>query len=91
MRRVRGWGIAQRVVLVAALALALIVLGRYLTQVSHPTSYGWYSYGPLKSTPSAPEVGPQPWARALIWLGLFAVWALPSAWLLRPVRIRASS
>ena len=91
MRRVRAWGLTPRVVVVVASALALIVLGSYLTHVSHPTSYGWYAYAPLNSNPSAPEVGPRPWARALVWFGLFIVWVVPSAWLLRPARKGASS
>ncbi len=85
MRRVRSKALAQRVVLVIALAFALAVLGRYLVSLGHHTSYGWFAYAPLNSTTSPPRSGGlHAWARLLIWLGLVVVWALVSVWLLRP-------
>jgi heme/copper-type cytochrome/quinol oxidase subunit 1 len=91
MGRIRAVPLAQRIAVVIALALALAVLGRYLTSVSHPSSFGWYAYAPLKSSPPAPEVGPRAWARALIWLGLVVAWAVPAVWLLRLSRRGVSS
>jgi heme/copper-type cytochrome/quinol oxidase subunit 1 len=84
MRRVRPWGLAQRIILVIALALALSVLGRYLVSLGHRSDFGWFAYAPVSSIVPAPSVGPRPWVRVLIWLGLIVVWAAVSAWLLRP-------
>jgi hypothetical protein len=84
---VRSLGLAQRIILVVALALALGVLGRYLITLGHPSEFGWFSYAPLNSTsviPRPPDL--RAWARLLIWLGLIAVWALGSLLLLRPAR-----
>jgi hypothetical protein len=84
---VRSLRLAQRIVLVIALALALGVLGRYLVTLQRPSEFGWFAYAPLNSTISAPHPpGLHPWARLLIWLGLIAVWALASLLLLRPAR-----
>ncbi len=85
MRSFRPRALAPRVTLVVALGLALAVLGRYLVSLGHHTSYGWFAYAPLNSSVSPPHAdGLRPWARLLIWLGLIAVWASASAWLLRP-------
>jgi heme/copper-type cytochrome/quinol oxidase subunit 1 len=86
MRRVRSWGLAQRIILVVALALAFAVLGRYLVSlggIGHHGNFGWYAYAPLNSSSPVPSGGTRPWLRVLVWLGLIAVWAMASARLLR--------
>lgn len=88
----RSWGLAQRVIVVIALALGFAVLGRYLVSLGHPrVTYGWFSYAPLSSKLSVPPPGMRPWERALIWIGLIGVWAGASAWLLRPPRTSAKA
>jgi hypothetical protein len=83
---VRSLRLAQRIVLVIALALALGVLGRYLVTLGRPSEFGWSAYAPLNSTVTVPPPGLRRWARLLIWLGLIAVWAVASLLLLRPAR-----
>jgi ABC-type branched-subunit amino acid transport system permease subunit len=83
---VRTLGLAQRILLVVALAIALGVLGRYLISLGHPSNFGWFAYAPLNSTSTIRPPGLHPWARLLIWVGLIAVWALASLMLLRPTR-----
>ena len=88
MLRIRSWALAQRVVLVIALAVALALLGRYLVSLGRPHSYGWFAYAPVNSRLSPPPPGMRAWARLLIWLGMVAVWALASCWVLRPAKDR---
>lgn len=84
MPRVRTWGLAQRIVLVIALALAFAVLGRYLVSLGHRGNFGWFAYAPLDSSAPVPASGMAPGLRLLVWLGLIAVWAGAAMWLLRP-------
>ncbi len=67
---------AQRVVIVIGLAIALYVLGGWVTALgSHPPS-GWVAYGPL----STQQVfgGLHPWVRLVVWVALVAVWVTSS-------------
>jgi hypothetical protein len=82
VRRLAAWGTAQRIVVVIGLAVALLLLGRYLVQVGQPRNFGWFAYAPLNtaesgsysSTVAISHHGIRPWLRLLIWLGLVAVW-----------------
>lgn len=80
-----GWNIAQRVVIVIALAAALLVFGLWLTHLGSER-VGWFGYAPLRSIPPVARGGIPGWARMLIWLALVAAWAVPSFFLLRSKR-----
>lgn len=79
-----SWGIAQRIILVIGLGLALAVLGRYLVSLGKTGNFGWFAYAPMNSTVSTPHPGERPWVRLVIWLGLILAWTGPSFFLLRP-------
>lgn len=77
-RRARRLNLPQRLVLVAALAGGLAVLGSWVTGGASSFT-GWTGYAPLIPAPR----GLHSWARLLIWLGFIAVWMAASLWLLR--------
>jgi hypothetical protein len=72
---------AQRVVFVIGLALALYVLGGWLTQLGSRAPTGWVGYAPLSST--IVYGGLHPWVRIVIWLLLIAIWVAFSTTLLK--------
>jgi hypothetical protein len=93
VRRLSSWRLAQRIILVIGLGLALAVLGRYLVTLRQSGNFGWYSYAPLNSSLSKGDtstvvlqghLGLRPWLRLLIWLALIGVWTSASLFLLRP-------
>lgn len=74
---------AQRIVLVVALGVSFGILGEYVVSLGDHFS-GWTAYAPLSAPiPSVPHVGLAPWLRVIVWIGLSAVWAAMSVWLLR--------
>jgi len=78
-----GWidrlNLAQRVVVVVTLGLALGVMADYLTGLGVRT--GWYAYAPLSGQVSA-GLGEPGWLRLVIWLAAIGLWALTSLRLL---------
>lgn len=72
---------SQRVVIVIGLALALGVVGEWLTTLgSHPPT-GWVAYSPLSSQNL--YGGLHPWVRLVLWLLLITVWVVSSTVILR--------
>lgn len=86
VRRIDSLGLAQRIVLVIALAIAFAFLGRYLVSLGQEREFGWFAYAPLNSSLQLPNHGLRPWLRLVIWLALIAVWCAASVYLLRPHR-----
>ena len=86
MRLVGRLSTVQRVVVVVALGVALVVLGRYLIGLGavHPKP-GW-SMDVLSTQPSQPRTGLPGWLRMIIWLALTGLWTVASLVLLRPSR-----
>lgn len=86
MRRLTALNLAQRIVLVIALAAVLRVVWVYLTDRS--SDGGWFGYSPLTEATfgrTSPDLGP-----ALLAVAFIAVWASASVWLLgRPYPGRA--
>lgn len=92
----RRLGIAQRVVVVVALGLALLAVGIYISFLGLPggapggiekaifmnPSQGFSP--PMLLTPAGPDLSP--WEQLLVWLGLILVWATLSVVVLRPPR-----
>jgi heme/copper-type cytochrome/quinol oxidase subunit 1 len=74
-----GWidrlNLAQRVVVVVTLGLALGVVAGYLTGLGVRT--GWYAYAPLSGQVSA-GLGEPGWLRLVIWLAAIGLWAVTS-------------
>jgi hypothetical protein len=82
---------AQRVVIVVAIGIALVVVGRYLVSLGSGFHFGWYSYRALQARLGPPGTGLPRWLRLIIWLGLTGIWALASVIVLRPPREPATS
>ena len=76
MRWIDRLNMAQRVVVVVALGLALGIVASYLTAVGVRT--GWYAYAPLSWQLQAPGIGGPGWLRLIIWLAALSLWALTS-------------
>ena len=82
MRWIDRLSMAQRVVIVIAVGLALAVAAGYLTSLG--TRFGWYAYSPLaRQAFSPPGSGEPGWLRAIIWLAAISLWAAASAAVLR--------
>ncbi len=74
--------LAQRIVVIIALGLALAIVAGYLTSLA--TETGWYAYSPLaRSVISQPGTGEPGWLRLIIWLAAISLWGAASATLLR--------
>lgn len=84
MRLIDGLSKAQRVVVVAALGLALGVVGSYLVSLGGVAGFGWYAYSPLTAQVQLPGMGLRGWLRLIIWLLVIGLWALVSIRVLRP-------
>ena len=81
MRWIDNLGRAQRVVVVVALAIAFVGVGRFLQTLSHPTLHsGWSGYAPLRLA----RAGHPGWLRLIVWLALTCLWAAASIRVLRP-------
>ena len=76
MRWMDRLNMAQRVVVVVTLGLALGIVAGYLTGLGVRT--GWYAYAPLSGQLQAPGIGEPGWLRLLIWLAAISLWALTS-------------
>ena len=74
--------LAQRIVVIIALGLALAIVAGYLTSLA--TETGWYAYSPLaRPAISLSGMGEPGWLRMIIWLAAISLWATASAMLLR--------
>ena len=78
--------IAQRVVIVVAIGVALAVTGSYLVSLGSGfhVGFGWTGIASQAMWP--PGAGLPGWVILIIWLGLTGVWALASVIVLRPPR-----
>ena len=78
-------GLAQRIVLVIALALVLGTLGMYIVALGTRSAYfGWFGYAPLTrgiNIVGGPDLAP--WQQLLVWIGLIGVWAAVSMLVLK--------
>ena len=84
MRLIDRLNMAQRVVVVIAIGIALAVAGGYLVSLGGGLRAGWYAYAPLQAQPTLPGMGLPDWLRMIVWLGLTGIWALVSVLVLRP-------
>jgi heme/copper-type cytochrome/quinol oxidase subunit 1 len=77
MRWIDKLGMAQRVVVVIALGVALGAMASYLTSLG--MRFGWYAYSPLTGQQyQRPGNGLPGWLRLIIWLGAIGLWAFAS-------------
>jgi heme/copper-type cytochrome/quinol oxidase subunit 1 len=84
--RTHRLGLAQRIVIVVALGLALAVIGSFVSTLGEPQAqFGWFGYAPLTAPDSGADLSA--WQQLLVWIGLIGVWAAASLKLLgRPAR-----
>jgi heme/copper-type cytochrome/quinol oxidase subunit 1 len=91
MRWIDRLNLAQRVVVVITLGLALGIVAGYLT-AGVGVRTGWYAYAPLSGQLQAPGIGEPGWLRLIIWLAAVSLWSLTSLRVLSqspgPVRLR---
>ena len=81
MRLTDRLNMAQRIVIVVAIGIALTAIGIYLANRGG-TRYGHYiSTVPIGVGPGTPR-----WLRLIIWLALDGIWAVASVVLFRPPR-----
>ena len=79
MRYLDRLGLAQRIVLVIGLGLALLILGTYVVSIGNPTgNFGWFGYAPPSRRILVEDTTLAPWQQLLIWLGLVALWTTAS-------------
>ena len=76
MRWIDRLSMAQRVVVVITVGLALGIMASYLTGLG--VRNGWYAYAPLSGQLQAPGIGEAGWLRLIIWLAAISLWALTS-------------
>jgi hypothetical protein len=76
MRWIDRLNMAQRVVVVVTVGLALGIVASYLTGLGGGVRTGWYAYAPSSGQLQAPGIGEPGWLRVLIWLGATSLWAL---------------
>ena len=76
MRWIDRLNMAQRVVVVITLGLALAIVAGYLTGLG--VRNGWYAYAPLSGQIQAPGIGEPGWLRLVIWLAATSLWAVTS-------------
>jgi heme/copper-type cytochrome/quinol oxidase subunit 1 len=75
MRWIDRLNMAQRIVVVVTLGLALAIVASYLTGLGVRT--GWYAYAPPSGQVSA-GLGEPGWLRLVIWLAAISLWSLSS-------------
>jgi len=84
MQRVDRLGIAQRIIVVVALGLALAVTGEFITSIGSPAAnFGWFGYAPLTGSILTGSTLSN-WEQLLVWLALISVWTACSIYLFRP-------
>jgi hypothetical protein len=81
----RRLNLAQRVVIVVALGVALFLFGQWLIGFwEFGSRYsGWVGYAPLGSASFQPRIMLHPWVVLAVWLILTAVWMFVSLFILR--------
>jgi heme/copper-type cytochrome/quinol oxidase subunit 1 len=78
MRGIDRLSMAQRVVAIIVLGLALAIVASYLTSLG--TRAGWYAYAPLTGQAFSPPGSGEPgWLRVIIWLAAISLWVAASA------------
>ena len=77
MRWIDKLNMAQRVVVVITLGLALGIVAGYLT-AGVGVRTGWYAYAPLSGQLQGPGIGEPGWLRLIIWLAAVSLWSLTS-------------
>ncbi len=83
MKRVGRLTLAQRIVLVVALAAALRLVGLYIvTGGANNPGGGWFGYAPATESLLLRPVGTGSPGSLIVWLVLIALWAVVSVWLL---------
>ncbi len=81
--RVRRLNVAQRVVVVVGVGVALLFFGEWLTSLgAHPLT-GWTGFAPLQNSAIPYEGGLHPWVRLVIWIIVIALWIVVAMALLR--------
>jgi hypothetical protein len=77
-------GLAQRIVVVVALAAVLVALGEFVqsSAAGGGAQFGWFGYAPLVPAQDLGE-GLSNWEAFLLWLGLIALWTVASVFVLR--------
>ena len=72
----RQFNLAQRVVTVVGIGLALCLVGDGVTSWGSHSFPGWVSYAPFANQLFSPVAkGFQPWFRPLIWMFFVAMWS----------------
>ncbi len=89
MERLRALALAQRIVVVVALAGVLRAIGLWWVGRTYPPG-GWFSYAPLTEAPYLDHGIGRPTGHALVWVVLIVLWAVLSIWLLGLGRDRQS-
>jgi hypothetical protein len=84
MRFTDRLSMAQRIVVVVALGLALAAIGSYLDSLGYTGLTGWYGYAPLTRSLELPGSGLPGWLQLLAWFVLIGLWALAAIRVLRP-------
>jgi hypothetical protein len=84
---IRGLNMAQRVVIVVALGVGLVLFGRWIVGYWQGDTFGWVAYAPLSGATNAPRALLHPWVRLVIWLALTVVWAAGSLAVLSTRRV----
>ena len=83
------FNLAQRIVVVVALGVAVLAFGSWVTRLGRHAS-GWVAYTPLSNSATVPDLGGlHSWVRLVIWLVLICAWAALSVGLLRTRRPRS--
>ena len=92
MRILHRLALAQRIILVIALALGLGFVGVYIVTLGTPAAYfGWFGYAPLTHgiiIVRGPDLTPG--QQLLVWLGLILLWTAVSVVVLRPAGTTSS-
>ena len=80
MVRLRRLNLAQRIVVVVALAAQLRLVANYIVTEWVVADSGWFGYAPL--TAAEPSLGARPFVTTLVYVTCTAVWGGASLWLL---------
>ena len=80
--RLRRANLAQRVVVVLALAALLALVGLYIANDGFSQrGGGWFGYTPLSDQIYLGNGGLDPFPRLLVWAAIVIVWALIAFWI----------
>jgi hypothetical protein len=76
MDRIDRLNLAQRIVVVVALAAALDTIGELVTNFGRHLDGGWFGYAANAPLMTLPNEGLRPGLAAVVWLVLILVWML---------------